>query len=143
MCVEIEVGRLRVKGKTMMVLKGSSSTLGLASLPNVDLHIRTLLLTSTYDHTSSIIVDPVRSRILKPRRGGLVLRWVTTGEYPLLYVLFCSSNVRQEKRIRRRGPWLPIGTRRRAADSHHFCYSLTGAARLYSNLRLSCGSRAG
>ncbi len=44
------------------------------------------LRTSTYDHRSQGKVDPVRSRILKLGIGRLVLRWVTTGEYPLLYV---------------------------------------------------------
>jgi hypothetical protein len=29
---------------------------------------------------------PVRSAIFKQDTGGLVVRWVTTGEYPLLYV---------------------------------------------------------
>jgi hypothetical protein len=31
---------------------------------------------------------PVRSALFKQRTGGLVVRWVTTGESPLLYVLF-------------------------------------------------------
>ena len=31
---------------------------------------------------------PVRSTLFKQRTGGLVVRWVTTSEYPLLYV-FC------------------------------------------------------
>ena len=30
---------------------------------------------------------PVRSALFKQRTGGLVVRWVTTSEYPLLYVL--------------------------------------------------------
>ena len=42
---------------------------------------------STYDHRSQNTDDPVRSRVLKLRTGRLVLRWVTTGEYRLLYVL--------------------------------------------------------
>jgi hypothetical protein len=29
---------------------------------------------------------PVRSAVLKQCTGGLVVRWVTTSEYPLLYV---------------------------------------------------------
>jgi hypothetical protein len=29
---------------------------------------------------------PVRSALFKQRTGGLVVRWVTTGESPLLYV---------------------------------------------------------
>jgi hypothetical protein len=31
---------------------------------------------------------PVRSALFKQRTGGLVVRWVTTSEYPLLYVFF-------------------------------------------------------
>ena len=47
---------------------------------------------STYGHRSQRTEDPVRSPVLKLRTGGLVLRWVTTWEYPLLYVLhFCSG----------------------------------------------------
>jgi len=50
----------------------------------------------TYDHRQRRNVGPVRSRIHKPLIGGLVLRWVTTGEYPLLYVLLlaCPATVR-------------------------------------------------
>ena len=33
--------------------------------------------------------DPVRSPYDKPLTGGLVVRWVTTGESPLLYVFPC------------------------------------------------------
>ncbi|KAF1944663.1 hypothetical protein EJ02DRAFT_340439, partial [Clathrospora elynae] len=32
--------------------------------------------------------DPVCSPHVKPLTGGLVVRWVTTGESPLLYVFF-------------------------------------------------------
>jgi Rieske Fe-S protein len=45
--------------------------------------------TSTYDHRRLRTELPVRSAELKQSTGGLVVRWVTTGEYPLLYV-FCS-----------------------------------------------------
>jgi hypothetical protein len=46
---------------------------------------------STYDHRTLKIELPVRSAVLKQCTGGLVVRWVTTGEYPLLYVFvhFC------------------------------------------------------
>jgi hypothetical protein len=44
----------------------------------------------TYDHRTLKIELPVRSAVLKQCTGGLVVRWVTTGEYPLLYVfVFC------------------------------------------------------
>ncbi|KAF1915535.1 hypothetical protein BDU57DRAFT_450758, partial [Ampelomyces quisqualis] len=41
---------------------------------------------STYDHRFKNIALPVRSAVLKLVTGGLVVRWVTTGESPLLYV---------------------------------------------------------
>ena len=45
----------------------------------------------TYDHRILRTELPVRSAVLKQDTGGLVVRWVTTGEYPLLYVfgIFC------------------------------------------------------
>jgi hypothetical protein len=46
-------------------------------------------MTSFPSHTtivSGYIALPVRSAVLKPVNGGLVVRWVTTGESPLLYV---------------------------------------------------------
>jgi hypothetical protein len=46
----------------------------------------------TYDHRALKTRLPVRSALFKQRTGGLVVRWVTTSEYPLLYVVysFCS-----------------------------------------------------
>jgi hypothetical protein len=49
----------------------------------------------TYDHRILRIRLPVRSAIYKQDTGGLVVRWVTTSESPLLYVLgppFCCMN---------------------------------------------------
>jgi hypothetical protein len=43
----------------------------------------------TYDHRTLKTRLPVRSTLFKQRTGGLVVRWVTTSEYPLLYV-FCA-----------------------------------------------------
>ncbi|KAF2641165.1 hypothetical protein P280DRAFT_398147, partial [Massarina eburnea CBS 473.64] len=40
----------------------------------------------TYDHRIMSTELPVRSAVLKHDTGGLVVRWVTTGEYLLLYV---------------------------------------------------------
>jgi hypothetical protein len=51
---------------------------------------------STYDHRFKKIALPVRSAVLKLVTGGLVVRWVTTGESPLLYVFFfffCKSDI--------------------------------------------------
>jgi hypothetical protein len=41
---------------------------------------------NTYDHRTLKTRLPVRSALFKQRTGGLVVRWVTTSEYPLLYV---------------------------------------------------------
>ena len=40
----------------------------------------------TYDHRTLKTRLPVRSALFKQRTGGLVVRWVTTSEYLLLYV---------------------------------------------------------
>jgi hypothetical protein len=40
----------------------------------------------TYDHRTWTIGHPVRSAVLKPCTGRLVVGWVTTSEYLLLYV---------------------------------------------------------
>jgi hypothetical protein len=40
----------------------------------------------TYGHRTMKSELPVRSAELKHCTGGLVVRWVTTSEYPLLYV---------------------------------------------------------
>jgi hypothetical protein len=49
---------------------------------------------STYDHRTLKIELPVRSAVLKQCTGGLVVRWVTTSEYPLLYVFAFLLRVR-------------------------------------------------
>ena len=49
----------------------------------------------TYDHRKMNIGLPVRSALHKHLTGGSVVRWVTTGESPLLYVFesyFCSRH---------------------------------------------------
>jgi hypothetical protein len=40
----------------------------------------------TYDHRILRTRLPVRSALFKQDTGGLVVRWVTTSESPLLYV---------------------------------------------------------
>jgi hypothetical protein len=42
----------------------------------------------TFDHRTLRTRLPVRSALFKQRTGGLVVRWVTTGESPLLNVFF-------------------------------------------------------
>jgi hypothetical protein len=43
---------------------------------------------TTYDHNHLKTRDPVRSPIVKQVSAGLVVRSVTTSEYPVLYVFF-------------------------------------------------------
>ena len=45
-----------------------------------------LLKLFTYDHRTLQARLPVRSALVNQCIGGLVVRWVTTGESPLLYV---------------------------------------------------------
>ena len=47
----------------------------------------------TYDHRTLKTRLPVRSALFKQRTGGLVVRWVTTSEYPLLYVFVFLSHI--------------------------------------------------
>ena len=48
------------------------------------------VMSFTYDHRLRKTGHPVRSAIHKPQIGRLVVGWVTTSEYLLLYVFFCS-----------------------------------------------------
>ncbi|KAG9603342.1 hypothetical protein KCU77_g3845, partial [Aureobasidium melanogenum] len=48
------------------------------------------LVSSTYGHSQLKTGHPVRSAIRKQLNGRLVLRWVTTWESLLLYVLLSS-----------------------------------------------------
>jgi hypothetical protein len=54
------------------------------------LYIDYLTYSATYDHRTLKTRLPVRSALFKQRTGGLVVRWVTTSEYPLLYVFVFS-----------------------------------------------------
>ncbi|KAF2024581.1 hypothetical protein EK21DRAFT_93960 [Setomelanomma holmii] len=49
---------------------------------------------STYDHRFEKLALPVCSAVLKLVTGGLVVRWVTTGEYPLLFSEILMSYTR-------------------------------------------------
>jgi hypothetical protein len=57
-----------------------------------------ILKTVTYDHRILRTRLPVRSALFKQDTGGLVVRWVTTSESPLLYVfeLFALTYVALE-----------------------------------------------
>ena len=69
------------------------------------IHRHTLYITSqnahsfTYDHRIMRIRLPVRSAIYKHDTGALVLGWVTTGEYALLYVFAFFFRVDGKKKI--------------------------------------------
>ena len=52
-----------------------------------------VLVCSTYDHRTLRIRLHVRSAIYKQCTGGLVVRWVTTSESPLLYVFASFSSM--------------------------------------------------
>jgi hypothetical protein len=62
-------------------------------------------MSSTYDHRTLKTRLPVRSALFKQRTGGLVVRWVTTSEYLLLYVFlyFFESGRGAEERRRDAG----------------------------------------
>ena len=62
------------------------------SKDTLTLYLSKNTLPSTYDHRIMKIRLPVRLAIYKHDTGGLVVRWVTTSESPLLYVFdifFC------------------------------------------------------
>ena len=88
----------------------------------------------TYDHRTLKIRLPVRSAIYKQCTGGLVVRWVTTSESPLLYVFaFCltslSSRVVHPRRV------LPSGRRTHAKSKFiaPLIFSMSNLGRLYRN----------
>jgi hypothetical protein len=54
---------------------------------------------NTYDHRTLKTRLPVRSALFKQRTGGLVVRWVTTSEYPLLYVFLLSTCYERDEDI--------------------------------------------
>jgi hypothetical protein len=56
-------------------------------------YIHIFPISFTYDHRFKKIALPVRSAVLKLVTGGLVVRWVTTGESPLLYVFAYVSSL--------------------------------------------------
>ena len=57
-----------------------------SSLVHIDYISHLLSHSSTYDHRILNSALPVRSAVLKQDTSALVLGWVTTGEYALLYV---------------------------------------------------------
>jgi hypothetical protein len=70
-------------------LRGVSEGRSVRSGTNSDIINFLKSLSNTYDHRILNIALPVRSAVLKQDTGGLVVRWVTTSESPLLYVFAC------------------------------------------------------
>jgi hypothetical protein len=68
---------------------------GASNYCSVDINLSTDN-TNTYDHRTLKTRLPVRSALFKQRTGGLVVRWVTTSEYPLLYVFCCPVCLERE-----------------------------------------------
>ena len=54
----------------------------------VAIYISKAIVSSTYDHRKVKTGHPVRSGVLKHFTGCVVVGWVTTSEFQLLYVLF-------------------------------------------------------
>ncbi|EYE90337.1 hypothetical protein EURHEDRAFT_510925 [Aspergillus ruber CBS 135680] len=50
-------------------------------------------MAGTYDHRVWRTGLPVRSAVLKPHAGRLVVGWVTTSESRLLYVFFVFASL--------------------------------------------------
>jgi hypothetical protein len=77
-------------------IAGSPMTLFrvLLDSPCAGLSMSRVTFSSTYDHRALKTRLPVRSALFKQRTGGLVVKWVTISESPLLYVFaisFCSE----------------------------------------------------
>jgi hypothetical protein len=75
--------------------------------------------TITYDHRTLRTRLPVRSAIFKQCTGGSVLRWVTTGESPLLYVFVFVFGV-EFFRWSRLAVWVEWSGGGGAIDPPHF-----------------------
>ena len=75
-----------------------SSTHTITQLP---ISIEQIALSTTYDHREWRTGLPVRSAVLKPLAGWLVVGWVTTSESQLLYV-FCCFFAEQAEQVKKR-----------------------------------------
>ena len=80
-----------------LTLIGSSLTRSKRCTPFlIDIYMAVMQYTITYDHRLWNTGHPVRSAIHKPQIGRLVVGWVTTSEYLLLYVFLfvnCSGQL--------------------------------------------------
>jgi hypothetical protein len=81
----------------------------------------TVMVSSTYDHRTMNTELPVRSAVLKHCTGGLVVRWVTTSESPLLYVIiFLPTSFLSHTSLT--SLCRPIASRSLASFIPPFCY---------------------
>ncbi|TVY60755.1 Telomerase reverse transcriptase, partial [Lachnellula suecica] len=80
----------RDRGRNPTTSLGDSMTVEFSKVPGKSFYRKVLnkLKAGTYDHRLRRIGHPVRSAIHKPQIGRLVVGWVTTSEYLLLYVYF-------------------------------------------------------
>ncbi|KOS46506.1 hypothetical protein ACN38_g2513 [Penicillium nordicum] len=84
-----------MRGRATWVILTLILTLSLALFPSNYTQFCVIILfytkTNTYDHRVWKIGLPVRSAVLKPHAGELVVGWVTTSESSLLYVFVFVS----------------------------------------------------
>jgi hypothetical protein len=89
-----------------MIFWSSGKTTGVAAVFSLSIHLPPVYLilpttiADTYDHRVWKIGLPVRSAVLKPHAGELVVGWVTTSESSLLYVFFSFCMLRGKGRSR-------------------------------------------
>jgi hypothetical protein len=62
----------------------------------------------TYDHGTMRSRLPVRSALVKHCTGGLVVRWVTTSESPLLYVFALTLSFLLKETVKTAGTWVNL-----------------------------------
>ena len=79
----------------------------------------------TYDHRILKPALPVRSAVLKQDTGALVLGWVTTGEYALLYVFVKKTVFFLEPPTRVFRPQIAQVSPYRLATTHRTRYTAT------------------
>ena len=84
----------------------------------------------TYDHRIMKSALPVRSAVLKQDTGALVLGWVTTGEYALLYVFVKKTVFFLEPPTRVFRPQIAQVSPYRLATNHRTRYTATTGSKM-------------
>jgi hypothetical protein len=91
---KLEIGRMvfvQVTTNKYLLSYDFEPPFSLLSLATI--YTETTPLYITYDHRFKRTGHPVRSAIHKLEIGRLVVGWVTTSEYLLLYVFFCPFDL--------------------------------------------------